>query len=335
MTDGYGFYFASAVQDYEKKIVFEIDLDRLDQRLMLPDEDFLHQLTWAVLRSNGGELTDKEKKRWHENAVQNLEKYVLVDQGDCPSILLNNDDGNPAMYDEMAFKGLEIPPSWQVSLKYISTCCYKGTIPPSAITRYCIFSQQERPLLAALSYNEGPHLTPDCRQRNEHARNLTKWFFGDRKKLPRYDHSTVSKYRKKLEEAGEIQRATTATGSDNITRRKPERKDRPKSTPKEVPQAAAEAAEATEPKSVTCDPPPSSIKLAETQEIESVPEEPTPETWVGCLESSAVNLKLVKTVSERDGYWEWMAQDDQGNSYHLTCKRMVTVVLPTPMSKVG
>lgn len=154
-------------------------------------------------------------------------------------------------------------------------------------------------------------------------------------KLCGYDHSTVSKYRKKLEEAGEIQRATTATGSDNITRRKPERKDRPKSTPKEVPQAAAEAAEATEPKSVTCDPPPSSIKLAETQEIESVPEEPTPETWVGCLESSAVNLKLVKTVSERDGYWEWMAQDDQGNSYHLTCKRMVTVVLPTPMSKVG
>ena len=159
---------------------------------------------------------------------------------------------------------------------------------------------------------------------------------GEIAKLCGFDHSTISRNRKKLEEAGEIQRATTATGSDNITRRKPERKERPKPIPEQVPQAAAEATEVTEPEAVTCDPGQSvpTIKIAE-QEIEPAAEEPTPETSVGHLECLGFKVNLIKTVSERDGYWEWMAQDDEGNSYHLTCKRMETVVLPTPMSKVG
>ena len=187
MTDGYAFYFAVAVDEDEKKVVFEIDTDRLDGRLILPDEDFCAQLTWNALRLNGREMTDEDREHWHKDAIHNLEKYVLVDYEGAPAILLKESDGTPAHVDEddLGESG-DFPPSWQVSLKYISTCCYKGTIPPSAITRYCVFDERKRPLLTALSCNEGPHLTPDCLQRNEHARNLTKWFFGDRKKLPRY-----------------------------------------------------------------------------------------------------------------------------------------------------
>ncbi|MCE5302613.1 MAG: hypothetical protein LLF97_05825 [Planctomycetaceae bacterium] len=198
MTDGYGFYFAVAVQEYDKKVVFEIDTDRLNQRLLLPDEDFVVQLAMNVLGSQRwAEFTTDAKKDFGREIKENLEKYVVtygeLDGEKAPGLLMN-DDGSPRQFDEAEMAtvieetGMS---SWEASVKVVATCAYKGTIPPSAITRYCVFDQQKRILLAALSYNRAPGLSPDCLQRNEHARNLTKWFFGDRKKLPRYIPSNL------------------------------------------------------------------------------------------------------------------------------------------------
>ncbi len=64
----------------------------------------------------------------------------------------------------------------------MATCCYRGIIPPSALTRYCLFDLTRRPSLCAMSYDNAPFVNDDhgC------YRRLTQWFFGDRRKLPRY-----------------------------------------------------------------------------------------------------------------------------------------------------
>jgi hypothetical protein len=193
MTDGYAFFFAVAIDEDAKKVVLEIDTDRLDQRLLLPDEDFVVQLAVNLLgKEKWMEFTNEAKKDFAREIKENLEKYVLIPDeidGEAAPSILTHDDGSPKHFnDEERASIIEETgmPSWQVSVQYISTCCYRGSIPPSAITRYCVFDEQKRPLLAALSYCRAPGLSPDCLARNEHARNLTKWFFGDRKKLPRY-----------------------------------------------------------------------------------------------------------------------------------------------------
>jgi hypothetical protein len=71
---------------------------------------------------------------------------------------------------------------WQDCLTNMATCCYRGIIPPSALTRYCLFDLTRRPSLCAMSYDNAPFVNDDhgC------YRRLTQWFFGDRRKLPRY-----------------------------------------------------------------------------------------------------------------------------------------------------
>jgi hypothetical protein len=49
------------------------------------------------------------------------------------------------------------------------------------------------------------------------------------------------------------------------------------------------------------------------------------ETKEGCLECSSFKLTLVRAVSARNGCWEWLAKDEQGNRYHLTCRQVETV----------
>jgi hypothetical protein len=212
MTDGHGFYFAVAVSGpvgLLPKVVFEIDTDRLDQRLLLPDEDFVVQLAMNVVgKQRWDTFTTDAVREFTREIKTHLEKYVIYDNEGTPGMFITDENGDPKQFDdtELAEVMAELDePCWQVSVKFIATCAYKGTIPPSAITRYCIFDQQKRIFLAALSYNRAPGLSPDCLQRNEHARNLTKWFFGDRKKLPRYipsdfigsDNSELAAYLKK------------------------------------------------------------------------------------------------------------------------------------------
>ena len=152
LTTAYGFYFALA-HDYDDdgiKIVFEIESDRLDQDLLFPDEDFVAQLHSHRLNA--------PLETIHDDLRDNLEE-----------ITFRSDDGQQIS-------------GWQLSITATTTCCYKGIIPPQAITRYCIFHSRLRPRLTAMCFNEGPHLGGP----HEDHRRLGLWMFGNRKKLPRF-----------------------------------------------------------------------------------------------------------------------------------------------------
>ena len=71
---------------------------------------------------------------------------------------------------------------WQDCLTNMATCCYRGIVPPAAFTRYCLLDLVKRPVLCAMSYDNAPFVSND----HDRYRRLTQWFFGDRKKLPRY-----------------------------------------------------------------------------------------------------------------------------------------------------
>ena len=76
----------------------------------------------------------------------------------------------------------EFREQWQDCLANMATCCYRGAIPPSAFTRYCLFDTAKRPTLWAMSFDNAPFVSTN----HNRYRTLTQWFFGDRKKLPRY-----------------------------------------------------------------------------------------------------------------------------------------------------
>jgi hypothetical protein len=151
LTTAYPWFFAThtsaAVNDRDTKaVVFEIDSALLHESSLLPDEDFLSQV---VAANQGVPLVEI-----HNETRDNIEGFAAV-------------DGTPL---------------WQLSLAMMGTCSHKGAIPPSAITRYCVLDFGERPLLSAMAYNEGPHLTGP----HERHRHLTKWMFGDKRTLPHF-----------------------------------------------------------------------------------------------------------------------------------------------------
>ena len=148
LTSAYPFYFGLSTgndRDDGLKVVFEIDTDKLDQDDLYPDEDYVVQSLAAAHNVPIAEI--------HDQVRSNLEQYRL--EGDKPA--------------------------WCRSVEVMSTCAYRGTVPPQAITRYCLFDWHRRPALTAMAWNEGPHIGCDL----ESHRKLTEWFFGDRRRLPR------------------------------------------------------------------------------------------------------------------------------------------------------
>jgi hypothetical protein len=72
---------------------------------------------------------------------------------------------------------------WMGSLRALGNCCYKGKIPRTAITRYCMVDQEQCPDLMALA--DSPAITVDnylCMGK-QHT-GLVEWMFGDRRLLP-------------------------------------------------------------------------------------------------------------------------------------------------------
>jgi hypothetical protein len=149
-----------------ERLVLEIDTDKLDQQLLLPDEDFIAQ---GIAAANPG----SDLAEVHKVVRERLEDAIAFD---------GDEDGTFGVGFWEEDEAWEGQPAWEVSVKYLTTCCYKGTIPATAFTRYVVFDFSERPLLGAMAYDDGVHL----RGPHQHMANLTAWFFGDRKKLPRY-----------------------------------------------------------------------------------------------------------------------------------------------------
>jgi hypothetical protein len=73
---------------------------------------------------------------------------------------------------------------WKLSLGYLGNCCYQGTIPPSGVTRYCLFDPKARPELAAEMRDDPLVNLTNYATMGESYRRLVAWMFGDRKVLP-------------------------------------------------------------------------------------------------------------------------------------------------------
>jgi hypothetical protein len=68
---------------------------------------------------------------------------------------------------------------WMDSLQGLGNVAYKGTVPASAITRYCVFSPKEQAALAWAACD--PLITPmNYRFCGEKYRQMIAWLFGDR-----------------------------------------------------------------------------------------------------------------------------------------------------------
>jgi hypothetical protein len=103
LTNTYPFYFGISATnpdcESERAVALEIDVTQLDPSKFYADEDYVSQ--FAAARNPRRKLKDL-----HEWAKRNIEAHRSY---------------------------------WRESLDRLGTCSYKGLVPPSAITRYCLY----------------------------------------------------------------------------------------------------------------------------------------------------------------------------------------------------
>lgn len=74
---------------------------------------------------------------------------------------------------------------WEESMCRLGNCCHHGTIPATAITRYCLFDHSERPELEDTCLDS--HVTHEAfKFVGQKYIGLTKWFFGDVDAIPSF-----------------------------------------------------------------------------------------------------------------------------------------------------
>ncbi len=155
LTTAYPFYFGCLNRSTKTLVVFEIDGDALDKQCFYPDEDFIIEL---LGRHEGRELTPEEKG------------FVRI--------MIRT-------YRNQ----------WRNSLRFLGNCAYKGTIPPSAITRYCLFTPAARPHITA-DLIDPPINTLNFQFQGGHFKKVVAWFFGNRRLLPMVDEAETPEERK-------------------------------------------------------------------------------------------------------------------------------------------
>jgi len=135
VSQSYPFYFGINSVKSEPVLVVEIDLEKLDKSLLLPDEDYISQAM-----SKKAEIKDI-----HIKIRDNIEMWQRC---------------------------------WEASLNGIGNCSYKGTIPVSAITRYCLFDFKIRPHVACAMLDPSISIMNYCFLGSKY-RSIVSWMFGD------------------------------------------------------------------------------------------------------------------------------------------------------------
>lgn len=162
LTDIYGGYFGFCATDTgEKAAILEVDVDRLDEARLIPDEDYLEQAT------SGGE--GKNFAPIGMSARERTKYYREISD----------------MNAHLAMKSLE----------GLGTVAYRGVIPPEAITRVCYIApcpmlyEAAEPVICLVNHKL-------CKGRYE---ALTKWFFGDGVSPEDFDPMLSAENAKQLE----------------------------------------------------------------------------------------------------------------------------------------
>jgi hypothetical protein len=145
LTDIYGPYFAyCASKGKQRPAVLEVDLDKLDQSRLIPDEDFLEQATRGVEGVAGHcpkEIKSMKARTEYYRAIAEL---------------------NPQL--------------WEKSLAGLGTVSYQGTIPPEAITRVAYIRRDHDMLFEAADAMICLMNHKLCKPKYE---AITKWAFGE------------------------------------------------------------------------------------------------------------------------------------------------------------
>ena len=144
LTKAYAAYYALQVVRGKKIAIVEIETNLLDEFKMLPDEDFIEQVT----------RHDKQNKTGIEGkTISERTEYVRNHLEE--------------------FSGF-----WRMSVENLGTCAYEGTIPKTAITRVAVVdiskcgemcAEALEPIISIMNYRIcGPQF-----------RMLTRWFMGE------------------------------------------------------------------------------------------------------------------------------------------------------------
>lgn len=140
----FGMQAARAFVDEEPEKDFsfgliEIDTELLDQRWLMPDEDFIEQATRSQTHSIIKGKNMKQRTEWVRNNIHAFHQH------------------------------------WETSVNGLGNCGYKGIIPPSAITRVSVVQYSpNREVIWAID----PCITTvNYRLVGEKYRELTRWFF--------------------------------------------------------------------------------------------------------------------------------------------------------------
>jgi hypothetical protein len=144
LTRAYAPYYALQVVRGKKIAIVEIETNLLNEFKMLPDEDFIEQVT---------RVDKKNKTRIEGKTINERTEYIR-----------NHLD---------EFSGF-----WRTSVENLGNCAYEGIIPKTAITRLAIIdiskcgemcAEALEPIISIMNYRIcGPQF-----------RLLTKWFIGE------------------------------------------------------------------------------------------------------------------------------------------------------------
>jgi hypothetical protein len=152
LSSAYPLYFARAATNTdsgaESMVVFEIDVKRVKEGRLYPDEDFIAQ---ALVNNDPDAYESLDAAQRH--SIENIEGYRH---------------------------------HWNDSLKRMGNVSHRGRIPVSAITRYVVIDPVSRMEITMAALD--PTITTlHYAIKGGFYRNLVEWIFGDREELPQVE----------------------------------------------------------------------------------------------------------------------------------------------------
>lgn len=159
LTNAYAPYYAcSAIKRKGQKLgIVGVDIDRLSETLLRPDEDVVEQTTRSLTSADIPESADSEIQKTFAGLVA-----------------VGKDMGARTRYIRRHLSRLS--GLWDFSLARMGTCSYQGTIPPDAITRISIYDTRSNPRMSIAIIDPSISVL-NYQFMGDHYRLLTQWFF--------------------------------------------------------------------------------------------------------------------------------------------------------------
>lgn len=141
LTDTYPLYFALGASEADQMpAILEIDTDKLLPFDLVPDEDYLEQVSRRVANDPKTEWDMNKRNRWYRARLQQFAHY------------------------------------WEDSVKNLGNCAYIGMIPAKAITRIAVIDRKKNQLLCFRGMDPSISLI-NFKLCGEDYKSLVSWIF--------------------------------------------------------------------------------------------------------------------------------------------------------------